>query len=162
MSTSMDYEFIVSWGEFPESFLEKWEDELFHADVEDNGVVCDINFDYTPYCPGRYDGKPENCYPASGPDLDINSTVVTVYHQRAATVRGERQYITPLGHLTVTTRHLRPFDDKFLETAYQFALDWLDINQEKVESHLLAWAATQKAENEIDSVLSSLDEGRHS
>lgn len=163
MITNMDYEFIVSWDEFPESFLEKWEDELFHADVEDNGVVCDINFDYQPYCPGRYDGKPENCYPASGPDLDINSMCLTVYPQRAAThpIFG-RQYITPHGYLTVATDHLRPFDDKFLEVAHQFALDWMDMNQEKVESFLAAWAATQNVENEIDSILSSMFEEGYS
>ena len=162
MSINLDYEFVLEWDEFPDSFLERWEDELFHTDAEDSGVVCDINFDYEPYCPGRYDGKPENCYPASGPDLEINSTVVTVYPQRAATVLGERRYPHPEGYLTGATYHLRPFDDKFLETAYQFALDWLDINAEKLESHLLAWAATQNVENEIDSILSSMIEERYS
>jgi len=62
----------------------------------------------------------------------------------------------------VATDHLRPFDDKFLEVAHQFAMDWLDINSEKLESHLVAWAATQKIENEIDSILSSLGEERYS
>ena len=162
MSANLDYEFVLEWDEFPDSFLDRWATELTHADLEDNGVVCDINFDYQPYCPGRYDGKPENCYPASGPDLDINSIVLTVYPQRAATVRGERQYITPHGHLTVATDHLRPFDDKFLEAAHQFVLDWLDINEEKVESHLIAWAATQNVENEIDSILSSMFEEGYS
>ena len=152
MSINLDYEFIVSWDEFPESFLDKWATELTHADLEDDGVVCDINFDYTPYCPGRYDGHPDNMYPASGPDLDINSMCLTVYPQRAATVRGERQYITPHGYLTVATDHLRPFDDKFLEIAHQYTLDWLDINEEKLVSYLLAWAATQD-DDEIDSIL---------
>ena len=161
MSTNMDYEFVLEWDEFPESFLERWEGELFHTDVEDNGVICVINFVFTPYCPGRYDGHPDNMYPSSGPDLDINSIVLTIYPQRAATVRGERQYVHPLGYLTVATDHLRPFDDKFLEVAHQFALDWLDINEEKLESHLLAWAATQKVENEIDSILSSMIEKRY-
>jgi hypothetical protein len=162
MSTNMDYEFILEWDEFPESFLDKWATELTHADLEDNGVICDINFDFTPYCPGRYDGHPDNMYPASGPDLDINSVCLTVYLQRAATVRGERQYVHPMGYLTVATDHLRPFDDKFLEVAHQFAMDWLDINSEKLESHLLAWAATQKHKNEIDSILSSISEKRYS
>lgn len=162
MSINLDYEFILEWDEFPDSFLDRWATELTHVDLEDNGVVCDINFDFEPYCPGRYDGHPDNMYPASGPDLDINSIVLTVYPQRAATVRGERQYITPHGYLTVATDHLRPFDDKFLEIAHQYTLDWLDINEEKLESHLLAWAATQKIENEIDSILSSLAEERYS
>ena len=162
MSINLDYEFILEWDEFPESFLDRWATELTYADLEDDGVIVDINFDYDPYCPGRYDGHPDNMYPASGPDLDINSMCLTIYPQRAATVRGERQYITPHGYLTVATDHLRPFDDKFLETAHQFALDWLDINSEKLESHRLAWAATQKIENEIDSILSSLAEERYS
>ena len=166
MSTNLDYEFILEWDEFPESFLEKWATELTHADVEDNGVVVDINFDFEPYCPGRYDGHPDNMYPASGPDLDINSMCFTVYPQRAAShplgKNFPRQYVSPTGHLTVATDHLRPFDDKFLEIAHQFALDWLEINQDKVESHLLVWAATQKIENEIDSILSSLAEERYS
>ena len=162
MSINLDYEFILEWDEFPESFLDRWATELTYADLEDDGVIVDINFDYDPYCPGRYDGHPDNMYPASGPDLDINSMCLTIYPQRAATVRGERQYITPHGYLTVATDHLRPFDDKFLETAHQYTLDWLDINFEKLESHLLAWAATQKIENEIDSILSSLGEERDS
>lgn len=166
MSTNLDYEFIVSWDEFPDSFCERWQGEMFHTDAEDNGVVCDINFDFEPYCPGRYDGPPDNMYPASGPDLDINSIVLTIYPQRAAShplgKNFPRQYLTPHGYLTVATDHLRPFDDKFLEVAHQFAMDWLDINSEKLESHLLAWAATQKIENEIDSILSSLVEERYS
>lgn len=159
MSTNLDYEFIIPWSEFPDSFLEKWEREIFLTDTEDDGVVCDINFDFTPYCPGRYDGHPDNMYPASGPDLDINSICVTVYPQRAATVRGERQYLTPHDYLTVATDHLRPFDDKFLETAHQFAMDWLDLNEERVDSHLMAWAATQKVENEIDSIFTEMAAG---
>ena len=152
MSTNLDYQFVLEWDEFPDSFLEKWEDELARTDMEDNGVVCDINFDYEPYCPGRYDGHPDNMYPASGPDLDINSIVIRIYPQRAATIHGQRHYASPAGPLTVSTEHLRPFEDKFLETAHQFALDWLDINEEKLVSYLLAWAATQ-GDDEIDSIL---------
>lgn len=159
MSTNLDYEFILDWDEFPDSFLDKWEDELAQTDMEDNGVVCDINFDYEPYCPGRYDGHPDNMYPASGPDLDINSIVIRVYPQRAQRAATHplgknfpRQYLDPAGRLTVSTDHLRPFDDKFLETAHQYTLDWLDINEEKLVSYLLAWAATQN-DDEIDSII---------
>ena len=167
MSTNLDYEFILCWDEFPDSFLDKWEDELARTDAEDNGVVCDINLDYEPYCPGLYDGHPDNMYPASGPDLDINSIVLGVYPQRAQRAATHplgkipRQYLDPAGRLTVSTDHLRPFDDKFLETAHQYTLDWLDINEEKLVSYLLAWAATQ-SDDEIDSIFSSMDEERYS
>ena len=155
---NFDYEFIIPWSEFPDSFLEKWEREIFLTDTEDDGVVCDINFDFTPYCPGRYDGHPDKMYPASGPDLDINSVCITVYQQRAGMSQlGIRTYWSPAGYTTVATDHLRPLDDKFLETAHQFAMDWLDLNEERVDSHLIAWAATQKVENEIDSIFTEME-----
>lgn len=140
MSTNLNYEFVLDWDEFPHSLILKFPFDFVMADIE-QGVVCDINFDYEPYCPGRYDGHPDNMYPASGPDLDINSIVITINPSSTA----------------VATEFLRPFDDKFLETARQFALDWLDINEEKLVSYLLAWAATQN-DDEIDSILSSLSE----
>lgn len=166
----IEKEIVVSWDEFPEEFCEKYENDIFMADIEDNGVVVTLLADYIPYCPGRYDGPPENCYPAEGPEVEINATLITVYPQRAATGSGgvrlyEHLREMPSGNKKVSLEmghsHLKPFNDKFLEVATTFAMHWIEVNESKVIGILLDHGA-ETVKNVIDSILSSMAEERYS
>jgi hypothetical protein len=172
----------IDWDELPESFTDKYAAEIERADAEDGGIVCEIYFTYYPYQPGRFDGRPENCYPSEEASAEIGSIIITVYHQRAsaALVRATlaphieetraqklrfeqlRLYEQPQGGLTMATDHLKPFDEKFLEIAHQFAADWLELNMDRVKEVLLEHGArTAKAsgiETEMDELCLEITE----
>lgn len=155
---------IIGWDEFPDNFFEKYSEEIARTDAEDSGVVCEINFTYTPPQPGRYDGKPENCYPAEDACVDVDFIQYGIHHQRASAAlvraatgtdpRPARLYLMPQGGLTMATDHLRPFDEQFMATALQFALDWMELNASRVNEILLEHGASVARsagiENEID------------
>lgn len=161
----LHYSLIIDWSAFPESFCERFEKEIARTDAEDSGVVCEIHFNYTPYCPGRYDGKPENCYPAEEAEVEIEATLITVYHQRALPTDPVRRpgwlcagrfYHDPRGGYTMAHDHLQPFDPTFLEIAHSFAQDWLAVNEERVMELLLEEGA-RVHKDEISEILADIE-----
>jgi hypothetical protein len=159
--TNLDKEIIINWDQFPDSFHEKYEEQILKTDVQDDGVVVTIIYDYAPYCPGRYDGPPDKCYPVEGPDVELCATIITVYPQRAATgYNGQRLYEVPRlmpsgimkACLVESHDHLNVFDDDFLEAATTYASEWLDENDELV-MEILHEDGAKQVRNEIDEIL---------
>ena len=146
---------IISWDEFPDSFHERFERDLFLVDIEDNGVVCTIDYEYTPYSPGRYWGDPGDCYPAEEADVEVENMVFSIHIQRAATGRhGERLYERPdlpgaNGQPSLVPMPgplLQKLSDKFCDTAHSFASDWVLMNRDAIKERLLV--AGKKAYDE--------------
>lgn len=113
----ISYEFVLEWDDFPENFLERWEEEIRRTEGCDNGVIITIHADYTPGCPGRYTGRPDAMYPAEDPEVEICGTEIRV--------RRDPNFMD------------RPLVDEFLSVALQYASDWLEINGEMIQERIL-------------------------
>ena len=129
-------EIVLEWDVFPENFVEKWMREIARSERCDGGVIIDVHAEYTPGCPGRYDGHPDNMYPAEEPEIEICGIVITV--RRDMSVSEE------------------PFPEQFLDICHQFASDWLDIEDDWLEKRLLEFGATTH-QNEIAEILFGLE-----
>jgi hypothetical protein len=158
-------EITVSWEEFPDSFAEKYADQLLLADAEDDGVVCVITYDYTPYIPGRYHGPPDKCYPSEGPDVDIDNIVYVIHPQRAATgPLGLRLYEHPVWRdsegMPVVTPYpgnlAQKFDDAFLEIAQNFAAEWVELHATEIREQLLDYGKQAHSDG-IAAVLADIE-----
>ena len=109
-----DFKFVVGWVEFPDSFIEKYLDEVACAGA---GVEVVIEFDYSPAVEGIHFGHPDRRYPDEPEELDVNSI--------SFEVKNECQ---------------RPHSKAFLKVAQQFAVDWFDLNIPRIEEVLRSYA----------------------
>ena len=109
-----DFKFVVGWVEFPESFVEKYLDEVACAGA---GVEVTIEFDYSPAVVGLHFGHPDRMYPDEPEELDVNSI--------AFEVNNECQ---------------RPHSEAFLKVAKQFAADWFELNMSRIKEVLRSYA----------------------
>lgn len=116
-----DFKVIVGWSEFPDSFMERYSDEVSCAGP---GVEVELEFDYSPEVPGVYFGHPDRMYPAEPAELDVNSLVFRVANECQ-----------------------RPHTDRFLEAAQQFASDWFEMNQPRILEMLRAYAEREYRED---------------
>ena len=110
-------EFILEWAIFPDSFCSRWESEIARNEPCDGGVIIEVHAEYLPGCPGRYDGKPENCYPAEEPEVEICASIIIV---RRASHALDRE-----------------LDPAFLSVVHQYAMDWLELHESEVKERLL-------------------------
>ena len=110
-------EFVLDWDIFPDSFCKQYEKELLRTEPCDHGVIIEIHAEYTPGCPGRYSGHPDNMYPAEDPEVEICATIISV--------RRGPDFLD------------RELDGSFLSVAHQYATDWLDIHEKEVDEALL-------------------------
>ena len=132
----IELDIVLDWALFPDSFIEHWEEELNRTEPCDGGVVITLIGEYTPGCPGRYDGHPDNMYPAEAPDVEICGHVIKVR-------RGP-------GCLD------RPLDEKFLSICHQFAADWLELHEDQAIERLLD-AGSEKHKDEISEILAEIE-----
>lgn len=116
-----DFKFVVGWVEFPESFVEKYLDEVACAGA---GVEVTIEFDYSPEIPGVYFGHPDRMYPAEPAELDVNSISFRVANECQ-----------------------RPHTNSFLEAAQQFASDWFEMNMPRIKEVLRTYAEHEYRED---------------
>lgn len=129
-------EIILDWNLFPDSFYYKWAEEIGRTESCDHGVIIEVVAEYTPGCPGRYDGHPDNMYPAEDPEVEICMTMISV---RRAPYAMDRD-----------------LDDNFLALCHQFATDWLDVEAGQVEERLLELGKSTH-QNEIAEILFDLE-----
>lgn len=129
-------EYVLDWAFFPASFLEKWESEIARTEGSDGGVLIDIHAEYTPGCPGRYDGHPDNMYPAEDPEVEVCATSITV--------RRDSAFLD------------RELDQQFLDICHQFALDWIEINAKVIEERLFEHGASIH-KNEMSEILAEIE-----
>ena len=116
-----DFKLVVGWVEFPDSFIEKYPDEVACAGA---GVEVVIEFDYSPAVEGIHFGHPDRMYPDEPEELDVNSLVFRVANECQ-----------------------RPHTDRFLEAAQQFASDWFEMNQPRILEMLRAYAEREYRED---------------
>lgn len=119
-----DFKFVVGWVEFPDSFIEKYLDEVACAEA---GVEVTIEFDYSPGVSGIHFGHPDRMYPDEPEELDVNSI--------AFEVKSECQ---------------RPHSEAFLKVAHQFAIDWFDLNIPRIKEVLRSYAEREYRVDEAE------------
>ena len=109
-----DFKLIVGWSEFPDSFVEKYFDEVACAGP---GVEVTIEFDYSPAVVGLHLSHPDRMYPDEPEELDVNSITFEVRNECSRTQ-----------------------SDTFLGIAQQFAIDWFDLNIPRIREVLRTYA----------------------
>ena len=112
----------VGWAEFPESFWDRYEEEIGCAGP---GVEIQVEYGYSPEVLGLHLGRPDRQYPAEAEELDVDNVSFRVRNEC-----------------------MRPFDDKFLEVAQQFASDWFDENSATLEQSIRSQARREAREEE--------------
>jgi hypothetical protein len=73
-------EYIWPFEHLPEAFIEFWRPHFEFLDPGYDGLRVDVEYSYRPGRPGKFDGKPENCYPAEDHELEVLSTVASVMY----------------------------------------------------------------------------------
>lgn len=76
----IEFKFTVPQDELPQSMFDRWPDvaEAISTDSDADAIIIEIEAEYTPYCPGRYDGPPGDCYPAEEASAEIESVTTHV------------------------------------------------------------------------------------
>ena len=119
-----DFKFVVGWVEFPDSFIEKYLDEVACAEA---GVEVTIEFDYSPAVEGIHFGHPDRMYPDEPEELDVSAVTFEVKNECG-----------------------RPHADSFIEVAQQFAADWFDLNMPRIKEVLRTYAEREYRVDEAE------------
>ena len=134
----------LSMEDIPESILNRHErcvkKYLACEDANEATVlIIDIEADYTPYCPGRYDGHPDNMYPAEEADVEILGHVIS--------------FVYP-----VELKEVSPMDeDAFMRDMLQYARDWLECEIDQIREQLMDKGKNQHGD-EISYILAQVEE----
>jgi len=113
------FKFELSWDDFPGWFIAKWNEQIQLTDPVCDGVKIELELDYTPMRPGKFDGPWENCYPTEPAEFEIIGKVITVpYCSDGARADAEPEFMTE---------------------AIDFAHQWmiLPAHEEKLEERIL-------------------------
>lgn len=108
--------------DLPQSMLDRWKTiaEIMAAD-EGTPIVIELEAEYTPYCPGRYDGPPDKCYPAEEASVETESIVTHVVN----------------GVVDEETGIEIVFPDEFVAQLHRYAMEYLDCERDEILEKLL-------------------------
>ena len=113
----------LTWADLPDSLILRHERAvamcLEDAEIDSTVVILDIEADYTPYCPGRYDGHPDNMYPAEEADVEILGHVISF-------LISDKAWAMPI-----------PNEEKLMADILQYARDWLECEIDQIREQLI-------------------------
>lgn len=137
----------LTWADLPDSLILRHEEAiamcLDDSEIDSPVVIIDIEADYTPYCPGRYDGRPDNMYPAEEADVEILGHVISF-------VISEKAAVLPI-----------PNEEKLMADILQYARDWLECETDRVREQLMEKGKSIHAD-EISCILAQVEEDMES
>ena len=134
----IEHKELVGWDEMPDSFIEKWQSEIelvASLDYCGEAFTVEMEADYLPYCPGRYHGPPDKCYPSEEADVEVLSYVITP-------ATNER-----IGGYAPTALY---------DAIIEYATEWLDCETEEIRTRLLEKGKSIHAD-EISEILASIE-----
>ena len=133
----------LTWADLPDSLILRYEEAtamcLEDSEIDSPIVIIDIEADYTPYCPGRYDGHPDNMYPAEEADVEILGHVISF-------VISEKAAVLPI-----------PNEEKLMADVLQYARDWLECEIDRIREQLMDKGKNQHGD-EISYILAQVEE----
>lgn len=133
----------LTWADFPDSLFLRYEEAiamcLEDSEIDSPIVIIDIEADYTPHCPGRYDGHPDNMYPAEEADVEVLGHVISF-------VISEKTAVLPI-----------PNEEKLMEDVLQYARDWLECEMDRVREQLMEKGKKQHGD-EMSYILAQVEE----
>lgn len=87
-----------------------------------------VEYAASPGCPGKYYGRPEDCYPAEGPEVEILNSYMT---SLAISAPKSQDYVE------INLDRLRRKFPQMYQAFNKIARDYVDQNQEKIEEKIL-------------------------